>query len=201
MRLQRLLGLGVVLAAVLASRPVHAQEEAPFRDGSREFGLSLAQGTGLAIWGSEGEDAEDVRFTGLVPRWGVGLSDPVAAGSWLHGNLELLIEGALLVAYGPHGGWLGGANAVLRYNFLGWGRAVPFVELGAGAAYLDLDLDSQSDGLGFTPQGGLGLHWVLSGRASLTAAWRLHHVSNAGLYDDNDGINDSLLLIGVTWFR
>jgi hypothetical protein len=200
---RRVVLFGALLSAVLVGNPLYAQEEAGarFRDGSRQFGLSFAQGTGLGIGGSAGNDAEDVRFAGLVPRWGVGLSDPVGAGSFYHGNLELLIEGALLFAYGPHGGWLGGANAVLRYNLLGWGRAVPFVELGAGAAYVDLELDSQSDGLGFTPQGGLGLHWVLSEHASLTTAWRLHHVSNAGIYDENVGVNDSLLLIGVTWFR
>jgi hypothetical protein len=202
MRLWRLLLAGGLLTALPAGS-ARAQEDAGgrFHDGSRHFALALAQGTGLGIWGSEHRDAEDVRFAGLIPRWGVGLSDPLAEGAFYHGNLELLIEGALLFAYGPHGGWMGGANAVLRYNLLGWGRVVPFLEVGAGVAYLDLGLDSQSDGLGFTPQGGLGLHWVLSERAALTVAWRLHHVSNAGLYDDNVGINDSLLLVGVSWFR
>lgn len=181
--------------------PLHAQETgARFTEGSREFGVAVAQGTGLGIWGSKGEDVEDVRFVGLVPRWGFGLSE-VGDDAWYQGQLELLVEGTLLAAYGPHGGWLGGANLVLRYNWLGWGRAIPFIELGAGAAYLDLGLDSQSDGLAFTPQGGLGLHWALSESSLLTAAWRLHHVSNAGIYSDNVGINESLLLIGVTWLR
>jgi hypothetical protein len=202
MRLGRVVGVVGFAAAVVVGDPVHAEEAgARFSEGSRQFGLALAQGTGLGLWGSGGKDVEDVRFVGLVPRWGFGLSDPVGAGAWYHGQLELGVEGTLLVAYGPHGGWLGGANLVLRYNWLGWGRAVPFVELGAGAAYLDLGLDSQSDGLGFTPQGGLGLHWPLSERALLTAAWRLHHVSNAGIYGDNVGINESLLLISVTWLR
>jgi lipid A 3-O-deacylase len=204
MRLGRVVVVVVgFVAAVLAGAPVGAQEEAGahFTEGSREFGVAVAQGTGLGIWGSEGKDVEDVRLAGLVPRWGFGVGDAVGAESWYHGQLELLIEGALLVAYGPQGGWLGGANLVLRYNWLRWGRAVPFVELGAGAAYLDLGLDSQSDGLAFTPQGGLGFHWALSERSFLTAAWRLHHVSNAGIYAHNVGINESLLLVGVTWFR
>jgi hypothetical protein len=201
MRLGRVVGVVALAAGAVVGAPLHAQEAgARFTAESRAFGLALAQGTGLGIWGSEGQDAEDVRFAGLVPRWGFGLSE-LGRDTGYHGQLELLVEGALLVAYGPHAGWLGGANLLLRYNWLGWGRAVPFVELGAGAAFLDLDLDSQDDGLGFTPQGGLGLHWALSERSLLSAAWRLHHVSNAGIYSDNDGINESLLLIGVTWFR
>jgi len=182
------------------SAPRILEERAVFAKGTREWGLSLAQGAGLGIWGSEGGDAEDVRFVGLVPRYGVGLSDPVAEDCFLRGNLELLVEGALLAAYGPTGGLLGGANLVFRYNFLSFERTVPFVELGAGVAYLELDLESQSDGLAFTPQAGVGLHWWLSPQASLTASWRLHHISNAGIGADNDGINESLLLIGVSWF-
>ena len=212
MRPRRLLltatGLPFLWTAVASAEPIAqppaaaraAEGRAVFGKDARQWGLSVAQGTGLGIWGSAGQDAEDVRFVGLVPRYGVGLGDPVAEESVLHGNLELLLEGALLAAYGPKGGFLGGANVVLRYNFLSFERIVPFVELGAGLAYLELDLDSQSDGLSFTPQGGLGLHWWLSPRASLTASWRLHHVSNAGIGADNDGINDSMLLIGVSWF-
>jgi hypothetical protein len=201
MRLGRVVGVVGFAAAVVVGDPLQAQEAgARFTEGSRDFGVAVAQGTGLGIWGSKGEDVEDVRFAGLVPRWGFGLSE-VGGDAWYHGQLELLIEGALLAAYGPHGGWLGGANLVFRYNWLGWGRAIPFIELGAGAAYLDLGLDSQSDGLGFTPQGGLGLHFPLSETSLLTAAWRLHHVSNAGIYSNNIGINESLLLIGVSWLR
>jgi hypothetical protein len=206
MRPRRLLLLVTGLAflgttsAFAEPAPRVLEGRAVFGKDAREWGLSVAQGTGLGIWGSQGGDAEDVRFVGLVPRYGVGLSDPVAEESLLHGNLELLVEAGLLAAYGPKGGFLGGANVVLRYNFLSFERLVPFVELGAGVAYLELDLESQSDGIAFTPQGGLGLHWWLSPQTSLTAAWRLHHVSNAGIGADNDGINESLLLIGVSWF-
>ena len=193
----RLLAAAGLCATVFGSGAAHAEGEG----GERRFALSVAQGAGLSIWGSEDEDAEDVRFAGLVPCWTAPLGGMVGADTWYRGRVELLLEGALLFAYGPHGGWLGGANALLRYRWLGFGRAAPFVELGAGAAYLDLDLDSQSDGVGFTPQGGLGLHWALSERTALTVAWRLHHVSNAGIYGDNVGINDSLVLIGVSWLR
>jgi hypothetical protein len=197
--------------ALVAATSVHAETEmaptAPaereprrFSRGSQEWSLSFAQGSGLGIWGSADRDTEEVELTGLVPRFGVGLTDPVGADTWYHGNLELLVEGALLVAYAPKGGFLGGAGLALRYNFLGWERFVPFVELGGGLAGLELDLEDQSDGLGFTAHGGLGLHGWLSERIAFTASWRLHHVSNAGIGADNTGINDSMFLVGLSYF-
>jgi hypothetical protein len=180
-------------AALAAERP-------RFAKGSKEWGLSLGQGTGLGIWGSQGADTADVEWAGLVPRFGIGLTDPLATDSWYHGNLELFVEANLLVAYEPKGGFFGALGLGFRYNFLGWESLVPFVELAGGVAQLELDLDDQSDGLGFTAHGGLGLHWWLSERTSFTASWRLQHVSNAGVGRDNSGINASMFLVGLSYF-
>ena len=194
--------LCLALAGAVRAQPVAgpAEDGQRFAKGASAWGVSLAHGLGLGIWGSAGNDAEDVELVGLVPRYAIGLSDPLGADRWYHGNLELLVEGALLAATGPHGGFVGGANALLRYNLLDGARWVPFVEIGVGLAWLDLDLERQSDGFAFAPQGGLGFHWWLSGQLSLTAEWRLHHLSNAGLGEKNVGINDSLLMVGFSWF-
>ncbi len=171
-----------------------------FAKGAEQWSLSLAQGTGLDIWGSKGADTADVELIGLLPRFGIGLSDPVGTDSWYHGNLELLVEANLLVAYGPKGGFLGGLGLAFRYNFLGFESVVPFVEIGGGVAQLELDLEDQSDGLGFTAHGGLGVHWWLSEHTAFTASWRLQHVSNAGVGRDNAGINASTFLVGLSYF-
>ncbi|MFQ5990136.1 MAG: acyloxyacyl hydrolase [Candidatus Methylomirabilales bacterium] len=34
----------------------------------------------------------------------------------------------------------------------------------------------------------------------MTAEWRLHHISNAGSNDPNNGINSSLFLVGLSTF-
>jgi hypothetical protein len=175
-------------------------EPARFARGAQEWSLSIAQGSGLGIWGSQGRDTEDVELTGLVPRFGVGLSDPLGEDAWYHGNFELLVEGALLVAYAPKGGFVGGAGLALRYNWLGWDGLVPFVEIGAGVAGLELDLEDQSDGFSFTAHGGVGLHAWLAERLAVTASWRLHHLSNAGIGGENVGINDSMFLVGLSYF-
>jgi hypothetical protein len=195
-----------VLCVVLAG-PAHGQpaaapapSEQRFAKGAESWGVSVAHGLGLGVFGSNGRDVEEVEYVGLVPRYGRGLTDPVGEGRWYHGNLELLLEGTLLVAYAPKGGFIGGANALLRYNFLGDSRFVPFLEVGAGVAGLELDLEDQADGLAFALQGGLGLHYWLSRQLALTAEWRLHHLSNADIHHDNTGINDSRLMVGLSWF-
>ena len=89
---------------------------------------------------------------------------------------------------------------MLRYNFLESGRVVPFIEAGAGLLGTDFDLKGQSDGFNFSVQGGLGLHFFVLPRVAVTAEARLHHISNAGLRQPNNGINDCLFLLGASFF-
>lgn len=197
-----LLAVATLLAPAPArSNPSPASDpEHRFARGTQEWGLALGNGFGFALGRSGDSDVEDVQFAALVPRFGLGLTDRLGADAWYHGNLELLVEGALLQAYEPKGGFAGGATLGLRWNFLAWRGIVPFVELAAGIVDLEFDLDHQSDGINFTPQAGLGFHYWLSERTAFTSQWRFHHISNADLRDPNDGINDSLFLLGISFF-
>ncbi|HTF36050.1 MAG TPA: acyloxyacyl hydrolase [Myxococcota bacterium] len=167
-----------------------------------EAGGSIASGYGfgVGIFGSNNGNLRDIRFAALVPRWGIGLTDPLAEGTWYEGNLDLLVEGASLFEYHPQHGFAGGGTLMLRYNLLQSGRAVPFIEAGAGILGTDLDLRGQSDGFNFTVQGGAGLHFFVLPRVAVTAEARLYHISNAGLRVPNSGINDCLFLVGASFF-
>ncbi len=183
-----------------AAAPDAGDPELRFTRGAQGWAFAAGHGFGLAVGGSQGSDLEDVEFSALVPRVGIGLTDPLGEAAWWRGNLELLIEGALLFQHEPTGGFAGGGGLGLRYNFLGLERAVPFVEGGAGILGLDFDLEQQSDGLSFGLQLGAGLHYGLSRHTALTVEWLFHHISNAGIHEHNDGINDALFLVGVTYF-
>jgi hypothetical protein len=187
-------------AAARAAPSVATDPETRIARGAQEWSLAVGQGTGFELLGSAGSDLEDVELAALVPRWGIGLSDPVGDGAWWRGNLELLVEGAFLYAYEPKGGFAWGGTLALRWNLFAFDRIVPFVELGAGIVDLEFDLDHQADGISFTPQGGVGFHYWVSRRTALTGEWRFHHISNADLRHHNDGINDSLFLVGVSFF-
>ncbi len=177
-----------------------AETDANFGYGKQEWSLAAGYGFGVGLYGSDYGDLKDIRFAALIPRWGIGLSDPVAEGTWYKGNLDLLIEGAFLFEYHPEHGFAGGATMMLRYNFLQSKPFVPFIEAGGGIVGTDLDLSGQSDGFNFSLQGGLGFHIFVSPQVALTAEARLHHISNAGLRQPNDGINDCLFLVGASFF-
>jgi len=113
---------------------------------------------GVPLGGSNSGSLKDIRFAALIPRWGIGITDPFAEGTWYEGNLDLLVEGAFLFEYRPVNGFRGGVTLLLRYNILHSGPVVPFIDAGAGIVGTDLDFQGQSDGFNFSLQGGLGLH-------------------------------------------
>jgi lipid A 3-O-deacylase len=184
--------------------PPGAKEELPaeavFGYGNQEWSIAAGYGFGVGLEGSNRGNLKEIRYAALIPRWGIGLTDPIGEGTWYRGNLDLLIEGACLFEYHPEHGFAGGGTLMLRYNFLQHQRVVPFVELGGGILGTDLDLKEQSDGFNFSVQGGVGAHYFVLPHVAVTAEWRLHHISNAGLRQPNSGINDSLFLLGASFF-
>jgi|SRR5271157_1034773 len=210
-RLLRRESLLCLAAAALLSRPCLADPVEPpdkgelpaeivFGYGKQEWSIAAGYGFGVGFEGSNHGNLKEIRYAALIPRWGVGLTNPMAEGTWYRGNLDLLIEGAFLFEYHPEHGFAGGGTLMLRYNFLQFQRVVPFVELGAGIVGTDLDLKEQSDGFNFSVQGGVGAHYFVLPHVAVTAEWRFHHISNAGLRNPNSGINDSLFLLGASFF-
>lgn len=163
--------------------------------------LTVVAGRGAAMGRSDGSpDVEDVTYVPIALGLGVGITDPLGGDSWYRGNLELRAEGTLLAETQPSRGTAAGGSVLLRYNWLRFGSVVPFLDAGAGLLDLDLDLTSQSDGLSFLLEAGVGSHLQLSRRAALTAEWRFQHISNADLRYPNGGINASAFLLGATLF-
>lgn len=206
--------LAFCVGAILAAAPIGASAqgvalvETSCSDGAGGFWsprgqqtLSLATGfgVGLPIGPARDSDLEDVRYTALLPRWSVGISDCVGQNAWYRGALSLGVEGILLFNHEPHSGFAAGLTPLLHYEFVRRGRLIPYVEAGVGVLILDFDLDKQSDGLNFVSQAGLGVRYVLSERSELILGWRLNHISNAGLDDPNTGLDSSLFLLGVTY--
>jgi lipid A 3-O-deacylase len=172
----------------------------PFRSGQQSVSIIAGPRLAFPIGTSSGGTIQKLQFLYLAPRWGIGLTDPIGGNSWYRGNAELLIEGTLLYAFEPQNGSARGITPLVRYRFLADERLVPFVQLGAGILALDFHLRRQADGFNFTPQAGLGLHYVVWERVALTGEWRYHHISNAGIHERNGGIDSALVLFGVTFF-
>jgi len=177
-----------------------------FKLGTQEIGIAAGYGSAierflfLPIGETTEEELQEVKYVYVAPRWGIGISDPLGGDAWYRGNFELLAEGAFYIPFEPKDGFGGGITAIFRYNFLPKGPLIPFLEVGPGILITDFGLDDRADGFNFTFQAGLGFHFFLSERTALTAEGRFHHISNAGIEDQNRGLNSVMVLIGVTTF-
>ena len=157
--------LAPLLALALVPRPAGAEGPAEpdirslFHRGSMQGGLLVGYGVGFRA-GSKADrrtssELGDVRPVEVIPRFGVGLTDPVGGDSWYRGNLEILLEGALLFDTEPEFGFAGGVGSTLRYNFLPSRRVVPFVDANFGLLGLDFDLVASVGRLQLQRRGGV----------------------------------------------
>lgn len=72
----------------------------------------------------------------------------------------------------------------------------PYVEGGIGGIFTQWRVDDQGSKINFNPQLGIGTEFSLGSGPPFLAALRLHHMSNAGLSDDNRGVNSIVLVLG-----
>jgi hypothetical protein len=168
----------------------------PFAYGEQQFGLLAGGGFGLAI--RPHLDVDHTRMFGLFPRWGIGLSYPLARGEFYEGNFELDLQPMVLLNYRPRDGWAAGGSFVLHYNFLRAQPIVPFIEAGAGMSDLQFRLQDESDGFTYPLEGTLGVHVPVSDHTALTASVGYYHLSNAGRELPNFGINAVMVRLGFT---
>jgi hypothetical protein len=71
-----------------------------------------------------------------------------------------------------------------------------YVEAGIGVGYTDYRVEEQAYRINFNPQAGIGFDWNIDSDTLCFAALRGHHLSNAGINDDNRGQNSVLFILG-----
>ena len=106
---------------------------------------------------------------------------------------------------------------ILRWNFKGRGRLVPWVQAAGGLlwtnhkypAFGGQPLNLQNDGpnaeasvWNFTPQGGIGVHYFVRPNRSLDFGVNGVHISSASLGDRNPGVNATVQFnVGYTFWK
>ncbi len=137
----------------------------------------------------------------ILPQLGLVLTDELGSGM-LAGNVEGLIEPVAAHYYEPFSASLFGGSLVLKYNFLSFGRWMPFWDAGAGMSWTDLAprIPEQSTQFNFILQTGPGVSYFVSENLAITAGFRFHHISNANIGDRNTGLNAWLLNLGFSFF-
>ena len=72
----------------------------------------------------------------------------------------------------------------------------PYIEGGVGGIFTQWRVEGQGSKVNFNPQIGVGTEFSLGSGPPFLAALRLHHISNAGLADDNRGVNSVVFVLG-----
>lgn len=173
-------------------------------DAAEEF----AKGTwilGLQVGGGVQNNVEGhgrnsgITFVTLTPRLTVLPFEPLGSG-WLRGALEVGAEGWFQVFLEPATTSAEGLKLALRYNFLGLGRLVPYVELLSGVGYKNFRPFEVRSNFTFVLEGGVGLAYFLAPRVAVNGAYRFQHISNGATSFPNRGFNSDTGVLGVSFF-
>jgi hypothetical protein len=168
--------------------------EDTFQQGATKWGLSGGFGDNFRI---SRNVSEDIQFYFLIPYWGKVLK------KWGRGrSLEFVIESFLSYArQDSKDRWGVGITPLFAYNFKALGKTVLFLELGGGIFYTNLDPENFGSQFNFTPQVGIGARYEIAHGRFLKLCYRFHHISNAGIDEDNRGIDSYFFLIGISFYR
>jgi lipid A 3-O-deacylase len=101
---------------------------------------------------------------------------------------------------------------ILRWNFKGTQKVVPFMQGAGGVIWTNhkyppdfqvpQGLPGGTSVFNFTPQFGVGLHYFVKPKQSISFGANAVHISSASLGDKNPGINASVQLqLGYTWWK
>jgi hypothetical protein len=121
-------------------------------------------------------------------------------GHWYRGNWEWRGELFTGAEFSPASTWGVGLTPHLGYDFTTGTRWVPFADIGAGVMATGERAPDLGGAFEFNLQAETGVHWFVRDNVAVTMEARYLHVSSAGLYHPNLGLNTVAGLVGVAWF-
>ncbi|MEJ2200336.1 MAG: acyloxyacyl hydrolase [Desulfuromonadaceae bacterium] len=170
--------LGLVCGQLLLCSPALQAEE---RDPTR---YALTAGGGFSFSTHDDVDFVQLSLSALLDQ------DPLFQLQ-LPESLRFKLEGTVALTTEPDHRIMAGADMLALYFLDGlssqWLR--PYVEAGIGLAYTDFKVEGQGLRVNFRSQAGIGSEIQLGDGPPWFAAVRVQHLSNAGLDEDNAGIN------------
>jgi hypothetical protein len=180
----------LLIAALVFVCPAYGEDDEDEHAATR-YGLSLAYGNTYSPTG-------DIGFLLLT---GVALFDYDRI--WPHRApkaLRFKVEGAAgaTVKSEFRGRFVASISAFALYYLdrLSGKGLRPYIEGGIGVIYTDFQVEGQGLRFNFNPQLGIGAEFPSGSKKPYFAALRLHHISNAGLDDENRGINSVVFTLG-----
>jgi hypothetical protein len=178
--------------------PVSPDARSIVQRGVIEVGAAVGYLQGVKVLMSDSANRSAVY---LVPRIGMVVTDQLGDG-YLTGNVTLMLEPFYAAYYQPFGASAAGGALVVKYNFLSFGRWMPYWDMGAGILWTDLAprIAEESTPFNFVLEAGPGLQYFATERIALTVGTRFHHISNAGTGERNHALNATLTYVGISLF-
>lgn len=181
-----------LLAAMVSALPAGAAE--PFKEGTTEWAFSVGYGRSFSTDFRAGNVDENITFIPFLVSRSKVLGVLSGGGSWGYS-----VEGFFSYARQEGSGrYAIGVTPFLFYNFSTHGQIIPYASAGLGLIATNLDPGNFGGDWGFTPQIGVGFRYALDQRRMVRFEYRLHHISNAGLKDDNKSIDSNMFFIGYS---
>lgn len=180
---------------------VNAEPEAGklIKSGTVELGIQAGYWQATTALGGAQSSNRSAVF--VLPQIGYVLTDKLDAG-YFSGAFEVIVEPVGAHFFEPFSASLFGGSLVLKYDFLSYGRWIPYWDVGAGMVWTDLAsrIPEQSTQFNFILGTGPGVQYLVTDRTAVSLGVRLSHISNANLGDRNTGINAVLGLIGFAYY-
>jgi hypothetical protein len=132
-------------------------------------------------------------------------SDSEGIASVFRGSWEAIGELSIAGVFSGFGNVMGGANAILRYNFVqpDW-CVVPYAQIGVGILgndlYTDKTQNAVGQGLEFTEHGAIGLRFIIDPNWTFDVEGKYQHISNADTSYRNEGLNAVGGSVGFSYF-
>lgn len=93
-----------------------------------------------------------------------------------------------------------GVNLGIAYEFYIPNAAILFIGGGVGPHYININTDKQANGFIFSDNVFAGVHQILNPNWMLTYQVKYRHISNAGLQQPNNGIDNMFVGMGLSYF-
>lgn len=168
-----------------------------FAKGTTILSLQLSGGAQNNVEGHR--QLSGVSFVGFIPRLTWLPFDPLGSG-WLLSAVEVGAEGWFQHYLKPAETNAGGLKLALRYDYLGLGRLVPYVELLGGAGGTNLRTLEIRSTFTFVLEGGVGLSYFVASGVAVNGGYRFQHISNGDTSNPNRGFNSNEGVVGVSFF-
>lgn len=149
-----------------------------------------------AVLGSTFDPDDDIKFVQLS---GFAMWDyDKVWRHWAPEALRFKVEGTAGLTISPRARGMISVGMLAPYylDFISSRRLNPYIEGGIGVIYTDFRVDGQGSRFNFNPQIGVGTELLVDSGPPFFGALRLSHISNAGLDEDNRGVNSVILMIG-----